>query len=368
MYISGGLSDTPPDKRGIVTEFMKSLELAATRVVCLNLVKPDSKLMGVWSIPTTCVQEVVIAGVVDKNACFRGDMSNLQRMIAPLSLLSLFPPHGALQNLTRLTIYQNDGRYSSRRLTGVLACSPQLRTLRLKNLTIQEHPASEVTHTVSLPLLNRLELLGCNRKVAELLELPQKTSIAVFFPDFLNDCLVPGSVERLAIAFLPPSFLKSTTLSLNIAPRGGKWTGVDLGIQWNADGPHCNASVQLGQNSHSVIRNAACVLACEIVRQLQSVVDLKIRISVPSLPVRLTRYLAELQKLRTLEVTGEYMSQVVAHLACVDPNLLPGLRSVCLGQDLSRPASQALGSWLASRERAGVPVERVVIPIDVDAA
>ena len=366
MYISGGLSDTPSDERGIVTDFTKSLELAATRVVCLNLVKPDSKLMGVFSIPTTRVQEVIIAGVVDANVCFRGGMSNLQLMVTPLSVLSVLPPHGALQRLTRLTIYQNNGCYSAQRLTRVLGCTPQLRTLRLKNLIIEEHPTSEVTHTVSLPFLNHLELWGCNRKVAELLELPQKTSILVFFPDFLNDCLAPGFVENLAIAFLPPSFLKSTTLSLNIAPGGGKWTGVDLGVRWNTDGPHCNVRVQLGQNSHSTIHNAACVLACEIFRQLQSVVNLNIHISVLRLPVRLTRYLAGLRNLQILSITGEYMSQVVADMARADPNLLPGLRSVCLGQDLSLPASQAFEGWLASRERAGMPVERVVIPIDVD--
>ena len=364
IYTSGGLSDVLQNESEVAMEFAKHLGEAANRAVCLNLINPDSTMMEIWSTPAPCVREVVISGVADSSIEFRGDMPNLRLMVSPPSILPTTPKN-TLQDLTSLTIESN-GQYSAPGLTGVLACTPQLRTLKLKNMINRKSWSPRGPGITSLPLLEHLEFFACSREIAETLEIPPKASISVFFPDFLNDCLLPGFIERTANTFLPRSFLASTTLSLNVI-RGNGQSSVEANSNWTPGGPQCNIRVQLDRYSHLAIRYAACLLACEVVRHLQSVVNLTIHISVPQLPVRLTQWLTEFPKLENLEIKGKHMSQVLRDLLYIDINLLPSLQSMALEQGISVPASRALLGWLASREIAGVPVECVFIPIDVDA-
>lgn len=368
VFISGGFSDILPDKRRITVEFVKSLSRAAARVMCLNLSKPDSKMVEIWSTPAPRIREVSISGVMDANTSFRAEMPSLRSMVAPLSILSAVPVRNMLRELTSLTIYQNTGRYNLQQLAGFLRRAPRLRVLKLQNMIAQDGEALAAIGDVPLPLLERLELLACNRKIAELLEIPPQTSISVFFPDFLNDCLLPGFVERTATTFLPSSFLKSTTLSLTVAIRGDGRTNVEVSSREIAHDRHCHLRVQLGQGSHLAVRYAGCLLACGVVRHLSSVANLNIHVSVPKLPMRLTPWLTGFPELQTLRVTGKHMSQVLRDLMHVDAHALPSLQNMVLEQNLSRSVAQALQRWLASRKQAGVPVERIFIPIDVDAA
>lgn len=367
IYISGGLSDVPLDERKVVVDFLKHLSGAAARVVCLNLFKPDSDMVKVWSTPAPRIQEVAISGVTDANTTLRTEMPNLRSMITPLFIISVVPPSNTLQELTRLTICQSTGHYNLQQLLVFLRRAPRLRILKLKGMIIQDDETLAVATNISLPFLERLELLACNRKVVELLEIPPQTSISILFPDFLNDCLLPGFVERTAIAFIPSSFLKSTTLSLDVVIRGDGQTSVEVDSQETADGRQCHLRVQLGRGSSLAIRYGACLLAGGVIQHLQSVVNLNVHVSVARLPVRLTPWLAGFPELQILKITGKYMSQVIRDLPHVDVHALPGLQSIVLEQNLSRPAVRALQRWLASREQAGIPVERVLIPIDVDA-
>ena len=365
LYVFGGLSDTPSDETGIAKNFKRGLQVAATRVIHLKLFDPDSELMGIWTAAPR-LQELIIFGVVDTTTCFRGDTSNLELMVAPLSTFSTLRSNSTLQKLTNLTIYQSNGRYTARHLAGILGCTPQLRILKLKNMAIESTP-SETTHTVSLPLLERLELFGCDRKVAELTELPLQSSISVSFPEFLNDCLVPGFVERVGVTYLPLSFLKSTTLSINVFAGENGRTNVKLNGHWAADGFHSNIHIQLGRGSQLTTRFASCLLACGIVRNLRSVVNLNIHVSIARLPMRLTQWLAGPPNLQNLKITGKYMSQVVRDLLHLDSGSLQSLQSIILERNISTPVVEALEGWLASREQMGVPVQRVFIPTNVDA-
>jgi len=365
IYTSGGLSDVPQNETEVATEFAKRLRAATDRAVCLNLISPDSIMMEIWSTPAPNIREVVISGVAGSSVGFRGNMPNLRLMVSPPSVLPTAPPENMLRNLRSLTI-QSNGQYSAPRLTGILACTPHLRILNLKNMINQKSWSPRGPGITSLPLLEHLELSACSREIAEILKIPPRASVSVLFPDFLNDCLLPGFVERTANTFLPRSFFRYTALSLNVI-RGDGQPSVEVNSHWTSGGPQCNIRIQLTRGSHLAIRYAVCLLACEVVRHLQSVVSLTIHISVPQLPVRFTQWLAGFPKLETLEIKGKHMSQVLRDLLYIDVNLLPSLQSMTLEQGISVPASRALQGWLVSRERAGVPVECVFIPIDVDA-
>ena len=368
FYISGGLSKVPPDRRGIAKGFKESLQMAATRAACLNLLNPDSALMEVWSAASH-IREVMISGVVDTNVRFQGDTSSLQTIVTPLHLFSTPHPQNTLQQLTNLTLYQNSGRHRAQHLAEILGRTPQLRVLKIKNMVLEETSLSEVVRKVPVPVLERLELFACDRRITELLELPMQAPISVSFPaPSLEDCFAAGFVERSGARFLPVSFLRSATISLDVTARrlDGR-TSVELKGRWATNGFHCNIFIRFSRDSSSGTRLAAFLLVLGIVRDLDSVVNLNIHMSAARLPIRLTEWLTGFSNLQDLRITGDYTSRVVEDVLRYDASLLPDLQSITLDQNISHPTLKGLEDWLAFREQAGFPVQRVFIPINVDA-
>ena len=333
LYGHGGSSKLNRHTRRLARELKKQLQAASRRIVSLHIIEPTQAMLRLW--PPTAPNLEVMA--IDTNApfpaLFRDDMPLLRSISTPVLNENQYLMG---RNLTALAL---SPPYTMRKLLAILEDTPMLRRLELRK--ILELGRDDLPR-VSLPHLEALFLSGCFHPVIGFIDFPPHVRIAITIPDHRGSGLSWRDVDALSAFYIPPAFLRSSTLRITTREVRSP-TSFQIVGQATGNGHRCHVYIDLEKGSSVRHRHSVCVYAVGMVRNMTSVSNILFNALAFS-PPNFTPLLKRFGSLKLLTLTGPCLHPILLDLLSAGIDTFPSLERVVLDQAFVPDYYQTLGA------------------------
>lgn len=244
------------------------------------------------------------------------------------------PSTTVLQGLLSLSFHLCDGAHTKQQLVGLLNQVPRLQILSINGSFKRDETDGSTSRTASLPNLRELRLLQCPRSFLDLLVFPSRTTVHLrLLPTYLPS---RNQSKRNAIIAesVPPSFLRSSAISLIIDGIGPVSPTPKLDI-WHEDTPEgrrCSIYLTLDPEHRASDHKASLQLAAGVLKNAKSVEIVHIEVGFASLPISLVEWTLGFPNLRVFGLAGAHASQVLDDPLFPGVNQHPRLQAVTIGK------------------------------------
>jgi len=354
LYGHGGSSRLSVCTRKLARRLKGQLLAASGRIVSFHIIKPNPRILRIWPSSAPNLKELIINTKTSFPLVFSDEMPLLRSLVTPVINHNRFL---VAQHLTSLTLYPP---YTLETLLATLENTPMLRRLELRGIFELSHGDLP---RVLLPHLEDLSLSDCYHPVIGFIDFPAHARITVSVPDHLESGVSWGDIDIISSFYLPPTFLRSSTLTI-ITKEVRHPTEVRIVGQATGDEHQCHVYIDLEKGSNYDHRYGVCVYAMGMVRNMASVSSLRFNAEV-SFPARCTTLFKLFRHLKAITLSGPFMCPILLDLVSADVDTVPLLESLVLDQKFM-PLYRKFRDWLASREQAGRKVVEHLVPIEVD--
>jgi len=354
LYGHGGSTRSTKRTRKLARRLKEQLQAASDRIVSFHLIEPNPAMLRLWPASAPNLKEMVIRTRTSFPQIFSDEMPLLRSIVTPVINHHQFL---MTQHLTSLILYPP---YTLEILLATLENTPMLRTLGLHG--VFEDAYGDLPR-VLLPNLEELFLSDCYHPIIEFIGFPEHTRITVSVPDHLTSGLSWHNIDAASSSFIPPVFLRSSTLTI-IAKKVRHPTEVRFVGQQTGGTYKCRVYIDLREGSSVEHRYGVCVYAMRMVRNMTSVSSLRFDAWV-SLPAKYTTFFKHFRNLKVLTLSGPFMCQILFDMVSAETDVVPLLERLVLDQKFM-PIYREFNNWLFSRERDGRQRSQTIEDSDSD--